>query len=422
MLFAASDLRYIMADCEVPEALQADFYHAGFTTQRLFGTIVGSAAEMRDLLRSEFGTDATASLNARATVSKVLAAWESVKEQVKGDNDMRVDARANRLSRVCGTEDHTAMKNAYQTLYGKLPSAEVPSRAYVGVKLDQVEKNEPLVESLADITSLDDGEEDFLGATITDNGQIRLQKGSKKGTMPKDPEELRAKHKLWGNAWCFIKLKHTNRLWLAGITPESFRKWSDWILGEDIFGVRTGKGEGPSWDLLMEFEKKARKKVYELVQDGLPLAQAMKDMEKDQNVRSLHLISPLSLGHKALPPPTASGSEWNDYNHGPKEKKRKTRKERGDDWKPKWKPTPAPTPAPAAGAKWLSKTEDGRSICFAYSNPDENCDGSCGMVHVCRICLGNHPTLSCKGKGKGGKGKAGKDKGGKGKGGKGKGK
>ena len=45
------------------------------------------------------------------------------------------------------------------------------------------------------------------------------------------------------------------------------------------------------------------------------------------------------------------------------------------------------------GKSLLSRTPDGRNICYAYNNQHEGCRGECGMVHVCRICLGDHPAF-----------------------------
>ena len=52
-------------------------------------------------------------------------------------------------------------------------------------------------------------------------------------------------------------------------------------------------------------------------------------------------------------------------------------------------------------------TPDGRMICFKFNNEGETCDGTCGMVHCCQICLlTDHARYNCpqKGKGKGNKG------------------
>ena len=49
---------------------------------------------------------------------------------------------------------------------------------------------------------------------------------------------------------------------------------------------------------------------------------------------------------------------------------------------------------PKGGTKLQRETPDGRQICFAW-NSAKGCNGQCGRVHVCQICLGNHPRQAC---------------------------
>ena len=46
--------------------------------------------------------------------------------------------------------------------------------------------------------------------------------------------------------------------------------------------------------------------------------------------------------------------------------------------------------ASGGALKKKNKTDDGRAICFLY-NKGRECDGSCGMVHCCQLCEGDHP-------------------------------
>jgi hypothetical protein len=55
------------------------------------------------------------------------------------------------------------------------------------------------------------------------------------------------------------------------------------------------------------------------------------------------------------------------------------------------------------GHKLLNRAEDGNMICFSFNNKDHGCKGNCNMLHICRICQGDHPVFECpkRGKGKG---------------------
>ena len=310
------------------------------------------------------------------------------------DNDTKADAKANRLSRPVAQTDMASMIQAYEAVHGLLPSRETPSKGFLGSKLEQVEANEPIAEILSEVTSRDEGEEDFLGATVTSAGQIQLQRGTRKGSMPIDPEELRLKHKLLGNTWTFIRFRHSNRLWLADMEPKVFRRFSDWILGETVYGLRAAGGVGPTWKLVLDFEKEARKAAYERVRRGKSntIAIALQEVEDDAMLRNLFLITPFTLGHQSGPVRQIDPTGGREQKDKKKKKQKKAKKDKGgvkDDDGNKGK-------GKGKGkVKLMAKTADGRMICFAYNNEKEGCTGSCSMLHVCRVCGGDHPMFEC---------------------------
>eukprot|EP00971_Amphidinium_carterae_P103777 2054980-Amphidinium_carterae.2 len=101
------------------------------------------------------------------------------------------------------------MRLAYEARYGKLENHEVPGKAYLGLKLEQVELNEPRPESLCEVAPHEGGEEDFLVSEITSRGAdsaVCIRKGSRDRKLPADSEDLRLRLKLVGNCWLFLKL------------------------------------------------------------------------------------------------------------------------------------------------------------------------------------------------------------------------
>ena len=64
------------------------------------------------------------------------------------------------------------------------------------------------------------------------------------------------------------------------------------------------------------------------------------------------------------------------------------------------------------GKSLFTWTPDGRMICFKFNNTGEECEGQCGMVHCCLVCLlTDHGHDACPQRAKGnakGKGKKGK--------------
>ena len=168
-------------------------------------------------------------------------------------------------------------------------------------------------------------------------------------------------------------------------------------MGKHVYGL---KAKGPndtrvslSWDIVLSFEHEARKWAFEQVrEEGRTLVDA-------PNTRDLYLITPMTL---------ASASEQDPS----------TKRPRLDDGNPAWQA--------ASGAGLQSQWNKGRGsgkggkgtgkakgskgdtgslrsrdgwgnfLCFAYNNPDEECQGSCNMKHLCRICLERHPMHKCK--------------------------
>jgi hypothetical protein len=54
-----------------------------------------------------------------------------------------------------------------------------------------------------------------------------------------------------------------------------------------------------------------------------------------------------------------------------------------------------PLPPSIDGMPRLSKTKDGKQICYAYNNKGQTCVGSCTRSHVCWWCLEAHAGHKC---------------------------
>ena len=53
MASGASDLKWLMSDCEVPEAVQAVAFHLGFTKVRLFAGLGETRTEVKEAIKAE---------------------------------------------------------------------------------------------------------------------------------------------------------------------------------------------------------------------------------------------------------------------------------------------------------------------------------------------------------------------------------
>jgi len=394
---AHSDLKWLMSDNEVPQAVQQVLYHGGYTKMKIFAGLGESRTEVRDALRTDFGLDATDGMAARQHVALTVAAWEAAREFVSREATRRAEAQASRFPRAIAPIEHIAMRDAYEKRYGRLRESETPSMHFLGRKTEDIENDEPRPEQLKQVTSKEDAEVEYLSAEVGENGQIRVNRGSRDGNSPSTPEELRSKHKLIANAWIFLRTKHENRFWLKDLEPQDFYRLSDHVLGKNCLGLRvasnhSGAQQGPKWEVILDYEFQIRKKAYDLVvRDRLTLREGLERACRDAELRDLYLVTPLTLGRSdsydsqsrimsidrsRTPPPPG----WGQSQGSPKGKGKGKKGKGKSAGKGKQKGSLA-----ASGLN--SRTPDGRLICYKFNNPAETCKGECSMLHVCQRCL-----------------------------------
>ena len=109
---------------------------------------------------------------------------------------------------------------------------------------------------------------------------------------------------------------------------------------------------------------------------------------KDAEAKKLYFTTPLALGTKRRWPKTDKDDN----------KLRKTQPREGGDAKGKGKGKGGDLKGGKGTGreqkdKWVWKSPGGRELCFTWNNGQE-CDGSCGRLHACRVkgCLKDHPA------------------------------
>ena len=404
---AQSDLRWLLSDNEVNEDVQTALFHSGFQRLKIFRGIGEERTEVRDALKDTIGLDSADGVVPRQQVAAVLAAWDSSRNMIKKEEDAKVEARLSKIPRPVSAVDHMAMRAAYEALYGKLQGHEVPAKGYIGVKQEDVDDDEPKAERLSEVASKEDGEEQYLTADIdlSAGGAVKIKKGTRDGRMPTSPEHLRAKLRLVGNVWCFLRTRHTTTRWLKDITPRTFDLYADFILGKQVYGLRGAADTEPPWSLILNYEYEMRKKAYDwVVSEGFTLQDALKTAMKDTELKNLHFLTPWTLKvdplKEQLPKELAdkrerSQSVQKDRRPGGGRKKRQRKGSRGEPNKGGGGGDKGGDGGGDGGDKGKkkvhSKTTDGKPICHKFNNRGENCDGKCNRLHVCQICFGPHP-------------------------------
>jgi hypothetical protein len=312
------------------------------------------------------------------------------------------------------------MRSALERVHGTLSANEVPSKSFVGFKLEHVEENEPRVEDLSEVSSLDDGETQYLtGGIDHTTGAIKVRRSSASIPMPSSPEELRLRHRRIGLAWEMILTKHHNRAWLVGTSVECYRLLSDYILGPRVAGLSSKTASGnvvsrPSWQIILDYDHEIRKKAYELIRTGemTTIALALVSAMRNAELRQVSLLEPMTLGSRADREGSSSDSSKkrpsDDGWAAPpqqfwKGSGGKSGKDKGGKGKGKGKGK--------GGKEWRNTgknsvglytkiPQSGRLVCFGYQK--NVCSGGCGMAHVCQQCLGAHPVRECKNRKKAG--------------------
>ena len=189
--------------------------------------------------------------------------------------------------------DHVLMRQAYEVLHGKLSRKDCPSRDLITLRMKQLEDNEPEADRLEDVTSSEDGSFDFLSSDLTADGRITVRRGSRsKGKLPRNAEELRYAHKLICTSWMMTKSRISNRKWLEDLEPQTFVLFSDFCLGNRVYGMEAKTDDGtvvarPPWPLVLSFEFEMRRRAMEglVDHDYTTIAEAMKAVTKDQELK-----------------------------------------------------------------------------------------------------------------------------------------
>ena len=400
---AGSDLQYHLAELGIAEDVQIALFVNGITSLRVFAGLDETREKIRECLKVDLGLDAADGMVARRQVALVISAWEAARVQVNAEDLARVEAKANALPRPVGTTELAAMRRVAEVKLGSLKGCEVPSKALIGLKLEQVEDNEPRVEDLREVSSLEDLESEALTGIIDGaTGVFRVRKGSNSIPLPTNPEGLRLRHRRIGLAWTFVASRHTNRKWLAGVSVEDFRMLSDYILGARVAELTTRAPGGEvmgrvSWGQVLDFDHEVRKLAYELVRTGAAatISEGLKAAIKDSEVRQLHLMDPMTMS-RVFGAGRGSGrrqaADADEFQASSNKARRSNPNQGGTGGGGKGKGKKGK--GKKKGGLW-SKTPAGALICYAFNNA--GCPGGCTMQHVCQRCLGAHSLTQCTG-------------------------
>ena len=383
---AESELKFLLDDAGVPAPVQVLVLKCGYDSVRVFAGLDDSKEAVRKALREELPLDYTASPENRKSMALLLHVWDACRLQLSVQEKQKSEAKLGVGARLLPTTEHASMRLAVEASHGKLCDKEIPSKALLAQKLEQVEDNCPEAEDLREVTSVEDCRKEAYSALIADpiSNTVRFKPGKAMTTPPSSPEDLRLRHRRIGLAWEMARSRHTNRTWLPSRCVDAFRKLSDHVLGSKIAGLRLADGYSPPWNIVLAYEAEVRSHACKLVRDGeaADLGMALSAACKASDLTSSFFIVPLTIA-AAAPASTAvsaGGRPVGDHNPFIRSKGKGKGKGKEGVIKSIYKSRRSP---------------GGKSLCFAY-NKKKGCDrANCPFTHVCQRCFEDHPYVKC---------------------------
>ena len=404
------NLAFVLAKAEVDMNFQAHMAKCGVTSLARFAMLGDDQATVETTLKDDLSLDKSENLAMKMMAADVVSAWSVARIKHQKAAELEADAQLAEQSITVPLSDHKLMRKAWEKINGEMPLAETPGRYFLGTKIDQAAEDEPIVEKLTEVSSKKENESEIWTPCYDASGRIQSKKGAPvKVKRPSDSEELRRSHRLIGNAWMMVHLQHSNRPWLEGLCLKDWSDFTDYVVGEKCakyyINFESGRNTSyPSWHVVLNYEHELRRKAYEMVTKGVTLKQALKDVIEHDGTRGTHFSTPYQIEVGLAGAGAGKGGKGSAGGHfGVTAIKDAFGKGSGaassalEVWKPQKQPKGG-KPTKGKGKKGKDGKQkkhfklNGRNICFAY-NKGEKCDGQCGMVHVCQLCLLEHPMI-----------------------------
>lgn len=403
MATMAQDLRFLLSERGVSPEVVGQLEASGLVTLSLFYLSADTKAEVRTLLRAQpfnlapdaVGIDAAERLRRTVAQAQILDAWVAAEARIKERTATEATQRAGSLPLTLPSGEQVAIRRRYEEIHGRVEDSAFPSEALIDRRLQEVEQHNLVAEPLTEVTSRAEGNDDPMSAVFDKDGSLRLRKGSSKVPLPADSEALRRRLNVLAVSFVIAKDRNPSCAWLLTATHEAWREHVEYVLGEKVYGLRVPGLEGhagPDWGVVLAYDHALRKEaVRGILYEGLNFQQAMKRARTNTELRELSFVAPTMA---AIFSRAKHGSSSSHAPPAKRAKKERTASSAGRGAKGSGKSgTKSKGHKGQKGSgSWHVKTADGSPICFAYNSLTERCEGRCGRVHCCQLCLGSHPA------------------------------
>ena len=410
----SSDLRFMMSEFEVPDRVQLALCNRGYKNLATFGVMSDDRATLRAAIVADLqinpahaGLDVAVAARARTVTAALIAAWQSAGLRQEEAVRQSVDNRLLRLPNLVTKSSLIALRQKYELEHGRVPDHLWPCASLIEKRLEEIEEGSFTAQPLSEIISIDRADDDVI--TIGELGtNVKVRKAPKAIALPQTTEELRDRFTTMGITYVLASYKHSSRLWIRSATKGMWDRYVTYLLSDQVANYQLdqeGISVRASWTTVLAYDIAMRKLTCRSVlYDNLDFATALAAAMIDLGCRERHFITPTAMltAASSARKPTGKGAPPGPTETEPglmsntKRKKllkaaqlaRKMQKGAGKG-KGKDHPVPAP-PRPV-----LRVTPDGRNICKFYNLTRGCVREGCNFVHICNVCMGQHPGHSC---------------------------
>ena len=111
---------------------------------------------------------------------------------------------------------------------------------------------------------------DTIQSAVDSSGHIRVTRTKTKSKMPSSTEEFRKVMKVEMYAWLAMASQYKVKHWLHGLTSAPFLRFTEYILGDRVYGIQIPSAAGdsgqqkvkPDWSIVLAYEFKLRKDAF----------------------------------------------------------------------------------------------------------------------------------------------------------------
>ena len=391
----APDLQGLLDARKVGKQTQADLAKSGVDNISMLSAVAINREALEKVAKDMLGIDvAGGGGDEQIRFAQLYLAWQAATKRVKVQDEMDAEATAQKEAKPVPPHEILALRQRFEAEYYKLKDAEIPAKSSLEDLFEQIDSGEFRPMALRHFGSRADDEEAEVGnLQLGKAGQVKIKKSRVETAPPSTLEELRAKVVLMANHYLFAKFRYPNKQLLKRINPFTFLDYLGYLTGKYVAQMESQTVDGiklhkPSVKLLVNYEYQMRKEVVEEMNQGNCMAEELKKITKNSDIRERHFSTPLAVSSASQAMQAGwsnpDGSPVRVHPYGGGKGKGKGKKGKGKIKGKKGQQQ----------QQLHSTTPDGRQICFAWNNQQEGCKGGCQRVHACRICLDpSHTTF-----------------------------